>query len=167
MLPRCGVEYNPHSWCCLACPKGCCRNSLLFGQFKGSLQLRVPVERVVLSGHSIEKTHKLTARGNIHSPETRNAQESLCFFFASWWGCGCYLIEHILWDVTTPILPFYSPKLDLLCRSFDLALFYGKTSSQKEEDFCLSALEIIVSFWYNKGILLSDDLPFQQDYTSL
>jgi len=41
----------------------------------------------------------------------------------------------------TPILPFYSPKLDLLCRSLDFTLFNGDINFHKDLNYFLPFLK--------------------------
>ena len=108
ILPSCSAE---HIFKILSCPdwtKGYCINNFPFILFKGLLLLRAPFKIVLLPSHLIERAHNQTVIWNMHPPKPHNAQESLCFLFASWWKHNCYSVHHICWDLMTPILPFYS-----------------------------------------------------------
>lgn len=55
----------------------------------------------------------------------------MCFLFANWWRHSCYFVNHGDLNLETLILPFNSPKQDLLCRSFDHLLFMAKMASKR------------------------------------
>jgi len=63
------------------------------------------------------------------------------FPFAAWWRHSCYFVDDIHWDLTAPILPFYSQKLDLLRRSLDFTSLNGETGFRKDLNYFLPFLK--------------------------
>lgn len=80
---------------------------------------------------------------NMHSPETHNSYESLCFLFASWWRHGSYFTDHIHGDLMVSILPFHSLVPVLFLHSWaggqvlDLTFLFSKTGFQKGSNYFL------------------------------
>jgi len=99
------------------------------------------LEHLHMLGHVVQRTYNLPVIWDVHPPKTQNTQEGLCFLFAGWCRHSCYVVDDINWDMMAPILPFYSPKLDLLRRSLDFTSFNGETGFQKDLDCFLSFLK--------------------------
>ena len=116
-------------------------NCLPFNLFKCLSLLRAPFKIILLPGHVVQRTYNLAVIWDVHPPKTHNTQEGLCFLFAGWWRHSCYFVDDIHWDLTAPILPFYSPKLDLLPRSLDFISLNGETGFQKDLNYFLPFLK--------------------------
>lgn len=63
-----------------------------------------------------------------------------------WWRDSCYLIDHIHRDVMTSTLLFRSQETHLLCRSVDLASFYGQSTFQKNQNYSFALLKHFFCF---------------------
>jgi len=116
-------------------------NYLPFNLFKCLSLLRDPFKIILLLGHVVQRTHNLAVIWDVHPPKTHSTQEGLCFLFAGWWRHSCYFVDDILWDLTSPILPFYPQKLGLLLRSLDFTSLNGETCFQKHLNYFLPFLK--------------------------
>jgi len=116
-------------------------NYLPFNLFKCLLLLRTPFKIILLPVPVVKRTYNLAVIWDVHPPKTHNTQEGLCFLFAGWWSHSCYFVDDIHLDLMAPILPFYSQKLDLLCRSLDFTSLNGETGFQKDLNYFLPFLK--------------------------
>jgi len=116
-------------------------NYLPFNLFKCLSLLRASFKIILLPGHVVQRTYSLAVIWDVHTPKTHNTQEDQCFHFAVWWRHSCYFVDDIHWDMTAPILPFYSQKLDLLRRSLDFTSLNGETGFQKDLNYFVPFLK--------------------------
>jgi len=115
-------------------------NYLPFNLFKCLLLLSTLFKIILLLGHVVQRAYNLAVIWDVHPPKTHRTQEGLCFLFTGWWRHSCHFVDDIHWDLTAPIVPFYSPKLDLLSRSLDFTSFNGETGFQKVLNYFLPFL---------------------------